>query len=106
MYKIGNTILNLSLEKDTENTPSKELYYLFKDGKIITKGHFSEMKALFEKIVSENKQVIEEATKEIREAPVDNQTVLRNWMNSISNNSLFGGSTIKQSKNKRFRKIR
>ena len=106
MYKIGNDIINLSLEKDTADTPSKDLYYLFKDGKIVAKGRFSEMKAMFDKIVSENKSVIEEATREIREAPVDNQTVLRNWINTVSNNSLLGGSTIKQSKNKRFSKVK
>ena len=106
MYKIGNDILNLSMEKDTENTPTKGLYYLFKDGKLTAKGRFAEMKSMFDKIVSENKSVIEEATREAREAPADNQTIIRNWINTVSNNSLFGGSTIKQSKNKRFSKTK
>jgi len=106
MYKIGNDILHLSMEKDTENTPTKGLYYLFKDGKLITKGRFTEMKSMFDKIVSENKSVIEEATREVRETPADNQTIIRNWINTVSNNSLFGGSTIKQSKNKRFSKTK
>lgn|SRR3989344_52122 len=106
MHKISNDIINLSLEKDTKATPTKGLYYLFKDGKIIAKGRFKEMEARFDEIVEQNKTVIEKATKEIREAPVDNQTIIRNWMNPMSNISFFGGRSDRKSWNKPFKKTK
>lgn len=106
MHKISNDIINISLEKDTKATPTRGLYYLFKGGKIIAKGRYKEMKAKFDKIAEENKSVIEEATREIREAPVDNQTIIRNWMNPMSNISYFGGRSDRRSWNKPFKKTK
>lgn len=107
MHKLENDIISLSLEKDTERTPTKHTYYLFKDGKIIAKGRFKELKARFDLIMVENKKIIEEATKEIREAPVEAQTIIRNWMNPMSNISYFGGRTnVRKSKNKPYTKIK
>lgn len=107
MEKISNEYINLSLEKDTEKTPTKGLYYLFKDGHIIASDrNFMRIKNIFDKIVLDNKKLIDEATKGIRESKVENRTIINNWMRTVSNNSLFGGSTIKSAKNKRFSKVR
>lgn len=91
MHKLSNEIINLSLEKDTINTPTKNIYYLFKDGKIIDQGNFNKLKLIFDRIIKENKTVIEDATRKFREKPVDNKTMFMNWMNNGSNLSFFGG---------------
>lgn len=107
MFKISNDIIGLSLEKDTDRTPISTIFYLFKDGKIIDQGrNFKQLNQKYNKIIEENKVLILEATKEAREAKVENQTVLKNWLNSVSNNSLLGGSTIKTSSNKRYSKTK
>lgn len=106
MFSIGNEIINLTLEKGTKNTPTLE-YYLFKDNKLVAKdNNYKRIKTIYDKILEENKQIIEEATRKIRETEFDTQVYLKNWMNTISNNSLLGGSTIKSAKNKRFGKIK
>lgn len=92
MHKLGNDIINLSLEKDTENTPTRDKYYLFKDGKLVDSGNFNKLKIKFDKIIEENKEIIEKATKEAREKIVDNKTMFKNWMNAGSNLSFFGGT--------------
>lgn len=92
MYKLENYIIKLSLEKNTKNTPTKDKYYLFKDGKLITSGSYKKLKMKFDEIIEENKQIIEESTKEFREKPVDNKTLFKNWMNKGSNLSFFGGT--------------
>lgn len=91
MHKLSNDIINLSLEKNTINTPTKGIYYLFKDGKIIDQGNFNKLKLIFDRIINENKTVIEKATKEFREKPLDNKIMFKNWMNMGSNLSFFGG---------------
>ena len=92
MQKISNDIIHLSLEKDTENTPTKNKYYLFKDGKIINSGSFNNLKIQFDAITKENREIIKEATREFREKPVDNRAMFVNWMNSGSNLNFFGGT--------------
>lgn len=106
MHKLSNDIINLSLEKNTERTPARHVYYLFKDDKLIDKGSFNKLKEKFDAIVEENKHIIEEATKEIKEAPVDNQTIIRNWMNPMSNIEFFGGRSDRRSWNKPFKKTK
>lgn len=107
MHKLSNDIINLSLEKDTERTPTKHTYYLFKDSTIIAKGRFSVLRAKFDQIIEENKKIIEEATKEIREAPVEAQTIIRNWMNPMSNIAFFGSRVgERKSRNRPFRKTK
>jgi hypothetical protein len=91
MQKLGNDIIHLSLERDTENTPTKDKYYLFKDGEIISSGSFNKLKVLFDKVIEENIEIIKEATKEFRDKPLDEKAMFVNWMNSGSNLSFFGG---------------
>lgn len=92
MQKISNDIINLSLEKDTENTPTKGLFYLFKDGKIIEKGNnFKKIKSKYDEIKKANIDIINETTREFREAPTDNNLIYSNWMSSTSSLTFFGG---------------
>lgn len=83
MYKLSNEIIHLSLEKDTLNTPTKDIYYLFQDGKIINQGNFNKLKLIFDSIIKRNKNIIEEATKKFRDKPIDRKLLFNNFMDIV-----------------------
>lgn len=101
MQKLSCDIINLSLEKDTENTPTKGLFYLFKDGKIIAQNKkYQELKSKYDEIKDANKTRISKATRKFREKSKNSSSysdLYANWISNSSSMSNFLGERPRRS---------